>query len=276
MALFAVCALNCVMPLVPTIHRSANYKKMSQVSVFLTVALFISACIVFPYNGKEAPNKVIWRQVYDLDNNTSLVTVKTMNGLEDVMNLVPAAKERECGPDPVSKNVLTQCVYKGAIPTIVVESKKSGEEIIKSDISKPEHHKEDKILLRSVHVKWTAKDSRLCSVVFPEDSPVVLMKLAEFPEPDEGYKSQAIQVASKRGMTAFKREYDQTWDLEITYEVQDMDAPALEGTLGCLYDEWDHNQIPAFTHMKDHLPEWALIGGGKGPGLLTIQKKIAV
>jgi len=276
MALFALCALNCVMPLVPTIHRSANYKKMGQVSVFLTLALLISACIVFPYNGKEAPNKVVWRQIYDLDQNTSLVTVKTMNGLEDIMKLVPEAKERECGPDPVSKNVLTQCIYKGAVPTIVVESRKTGEEIIKSEISKPEHHKEEEILLRTVHVKWTAKDSRLCNVVFPENSTVVSMNLKGFPEPELGYKSQAVRDASKQGMTSFKREYDQLWDLEVTYEVQTKDAPALEGTLGCLYDEWDNNQLPAFTNMKDHLPEWALIGGGKGPGLLTVQKKVVL
>ncbi|KAG0055598.1 hypothetical protein BGZ83_008032 [Gryganskiella cystojenkinii] len=275
MALFALCALNCVMPLIPTIHRSANYKKMGKVSVFLTVALLATACIVFPYNGKEAPNKVAWRQIYDLDQDTSFVTVKTMNGLEAVMDFVPAAKERECGPDPVSNNVLTQCVYKGAVPSIVVESKKSGKDIIKSTISKPEYHKtEAQILLRTVHLRWTVKDSRMCNVAFSENSTIASLRLEGFKDPEQGFSSKSFSPAVRRGMIAFKREYDQPWDLEVVYEVETQDSPALEGTLGCLYDEWDRDQLPAFTHMKDHLPDYALIGGGKGPGLLTVQKKI--
>ncbi|KAI7828967.1 hypothetical protein BC939DRAFT_510827 [Gamsiella multidivaricata] len=287
MALFALCALNCVMPLIPTIHRSANFRKMGQVSVFLTVALLISACIVFPYSAEEAPNKLVWRQVYDLNHNTSLVTVKTMNRLETIMDLVPAAEKRECGPDPVSNNALTQCIYEGAVPRLVIESRKSGEEIIKSEVSKPEHHHdaislgeeieaESKSWFRVVHLKWTAKDSRLCQVNFPTNSSIVVMKLDGFDEPDQGYIATSVKAASRSGMVSFKRKYDQVWDLEVVYRVEDKDAPALEGTLGCLYDEWDQEQIPAFTNMRSHLPKWALLGGGKGPGLLTIQKKVHV
>ncbi|KAG0341745.1 hypothetical protein BG000_008169 [Podila horticola] len=264
MALFSICALNCVMPLIPTIHRSANFRKMGQVSLILTAALLISACIVFPYSAAEAPNKLIWRQIYDLDQDTSTVTVKTMHNLEDIMKGVPAAKYRECGPDPVSNGVLTQCVYKGAVPALVVDSKKTGEEIIKSKVSKAEYHKdaldgdvqaESKTLYRTVHLTWTVKDSRLCQVMFPPktSSRITLLKMAGFDEPEEGFRSATVINASRNGMTAFKREYDQIWDLEIVYE-----------------------QIPAFTDVKNYSPEWALLGGGKGPGLLTIQKKIAV
>ncbi|KAG0205445.1 hypothetical protein BGX28_002975 [Mortierella sp. GBA30] len=286
MALFGMCALNCVMPLIPTIHRSANFKKMGKVSLFMTLALFVTACFVFPYSAGEAPNKLVWRQVYDLDQDTSFVTVKTMNGLDRVMQMVPAAEKRECGPDPVSNGVLTQCVYEGAVPTLVKESKKSGKEIIKSKVSKPEHRRdsstvedqvdESKNLFRTVHLKWTAEDSRLCRVQFPTGSAVVSMKLAGFDEPYQGYRSPSARTASQMGMTGFHREYDQVWDLEVTYEVDDKNAPAIEGTLGCLYDEWDREQIPAFTDTKRHLPPWALLGGGKGPGLLTIQKKVLV
>ncbi|KAF9957000.1 hypothetical protein BGZ70_009679 [Mortierella alpina] len=286
MALFSLCALNCVMPLIPTIHRSANFKKMSKVSVFLTLVLFVSACVVFPYSAKEAPNKVAWRQIYDLDHDSSLVTVKTMNRLDAIMKLVPEAEKRECGPDPVSGGVLTQCVYEGAVPTLVLESKKSGKEIIKHHVSKPEHHRQaipgeereakSKTLLRTVHLQWTAEDSRLCQFQLPASAKVVLLKLDGFDEPDEGFKSAAVVAASRVGMVGFKREYGQKWDLEVVYEVEDKNAPALEGTLGCLYDEWDRDQIPAFTDMKHHLPPWALLGGGKGPGLLTIQKVVSV
>lgn len=292
MALFSLCALNCVMPLIPTIHRSANFKKMGIVSIGLTLLLFVLACAVFPYSAKEAPNKLVWRQIYDLNQDTSFVTVKTMNSLERVMDMVPAAKERECGPDPASNNVLTQCIYQGAVPKLVVESKKTGEEIIKSKVSEPKYHyngisvddeqvKEGKeseqgTLLRTVHLKWTAKDSRLCQVTFPENSLIVTLKLEGYDDPEEGRDSEAVIKASRAGMVGFKREYDQTWDLQVVYEVADKKAPGLEGTLGCLYDEWDREQIPAFTDMRSHLPEWALLGGGKGPGLLTIQKKVVV
>lgn len=266
---------------------------MGLVSIGLTLLLFVLACAVFPYSAKEAPNKLVWRQIYDLNQDTSFVTVKTMNSLEKVMNLVPAAKERECGPDPASNNVLTQCIYRGAVPKLVVESKKTGEEIIKSKVSEPKYHykgiavegeqevkKEEKesskTLLRTVHLRWTAKDSRLCQVTFPENSLIVMLKLDGYDDPEEGHESEPVVKASRAGMVGFKREYDQTWDLQVVYEVADKKAPALEGTLGCLYDEWDREQIPAFTDMRNHLPEWALLGGGKGPGLLTIQKKVVV
>ncbi|KAF9142915.1 hypothetical protein BGX30_001822 [Mortierella sp. GBA39] len=284
MALFSLCALNCVMPLVPTIHRSANFRKMGQVSVFFSVALLISCCIVFPYSAQEAPNKLVWRQVYDLNKDTSYVTVKTVNNLETILDMVPAAKKRKCSPDPVSNGALTQCVYFGATPKLVVESKKAGFEIIKSTVSAPEHRNgvtgeaqiEAKHLLRKVHVKWTALDSRLCAIQFPSNSSLVSLKLAGFDDPDEGYHTPQVDAAIRLGMTAFKRDYDQEYDLEVEYEVENKDSPALEGTLACLYDEWDNEQIPAFTDMKNHLPQWALLGGGKGPGLLTIQKHIHV
>ncbi|KAF9131766.1 hypothetical protein BGW39_001368 [Mortierella sp. 14UC] len=285
MALFSLCALNCVMPLIPTIHRSANFRKMGQVSFFLSVVLLISCCIVFPYSAKEAPNKLVWRQIHDLDKDTSYVTVKTVNNLETIMDMVPAAaKKRKCSPDPVSNGALNQCVYFGATPKLVVESKKTGFEIIKSKVSAPEHHKEligetqveSKYLLRKVHLKWTAVESRLCAVQFPSNSGLVSLKLAGFEDPDEGYRTPIVDAAIHLGMTAFKRDYDQEWDLEVAYEVENKDAPALEGILACLYDEWDNEQIPAFTDMKNHLPKWALLGGGKGPGLLTIQKRVLV
>ncbi|KAF9147359.1 hypothetical protein BG015_011017 [Linnemannia schmuckeri] len=285
MALFSLCALNCVMPLIPTIHRSANFRKMGQVSLFFSVVLLISCCIVFPYSAQEAPNKLIWRQIHDLDKDTSYVTVKTVNNLETILDMVPAAaKKRKCGPDPVSNGALTQCVYFGATPKLVVESKKAGFEIIKSKVFAPEHQKEvigeaqveAKHLLRKVHVKWTAVDSRLCAIQFPSNSSLVSLKLAGFDDPDEGYRTPIVDAAIRLGMVAFKRDYDQEYDLEVAYEVENKDAPALEGILGCLYDEWDNEQIPAFTDMKNHLPTWALLGGGKGPGLLTIQKHILV
>ncbi|KAF9102164.1 hypothetical protein BGX27_011137 [Mortierella sp. AM989] len=285
MALFSLCALNCVMPLVPTIHRSANFRKMAQVSVFLSLALLISACIVFPYNAKEAPNKLVWRQVYDLNNDTSFVTVKTMKNLEVIMKIVPSSRKSECGPDSVPGSALTQCVYVGATPKLVTDSKASSEEIIKSKVSKPEHHREaaediteedSKVLLRTVHLKWTVKDSRLCQISFPSSESIVQLKLDGFDDPEQGYNSSAFKSASKAGMIGFKWNYDQLWDLQVVYKVESKDAPALEGTLGCLYDEWNREQIPAFTDMKNHLPKWALLGGGKGPGLLTIQKKVLV
>ncbi|KAG0345472.1 hypothetical protein BG004_003686 [Podila humilis] len=283
MALFSLCALSCMMPLVPTIHRSANFRKIGQVSLILASALFIAACLVFPYSAAEAPNKLFWRQIYDLDQDTSIVTVKTMHDLETIMDGVPAAKERVCGPDPVSNNVLTQCVYAGADPELVLHFKETGEEIIKSQVSKPKHHKRHgqndvKTMYRTVHLTWTAKDSRLCQVEFPPStrSPIALLKLAGYDEPEGGYNTPDVVQGSRDGMIGFKREYDQRWDLEVVYEVESEDAPALTGTLGCLYDEWDNGQIPAFTNMRNHLPAWALLGGGKGPGLLTIQKKVIV
>lgn len=209
------------------------------------------------------------------------------------MDMVPAAsKKRECGPDPASNNVLTQCIYEGAVPKLVVESKKTGEEIIKSKVSEAKYHYQGTIndgqvaeeeeekgsskILRTVHLKWTAKDSRLCQVTFPQNSSIVVLKLDGYDEPEEGYESESFINASQAGMMSFKREYDQAWDLQVVYEVVDKKAPPLEGILSCLYDEWDSEQIPAFTDMRSHLPEWALLGGGKGPGLLTIQKKVVV
>ncbi|KAF9925846.1 hypothetical protein BGZ65_007538, partial [Modicella reniformis] len=275
MVLYSLCALNCVMPLIPTIHRSANFRKMTQVSLVFTLIIFVVACIVFPYSAKNAPNKLVWRQIYDLNQDTSSVTVKTMNSLEKIMDMIPAAKERECGPDPVSNNVLTQCIYQGAVPKVVVESKKTGEEIIKSEVSEHIYHRgivdgqvEDESsspLLLTVHVKWTIKDSRLCQVTFPENSTIVMLKLKGFDEPEQGYKSESVIAASRAGMLGFKREFDQVWELEVVRQVEHTKEPALEGTLGCLYDEWDNEQIPAFTDMRNHLPPWALLGGGKGP-----------
>jgi len=284
MALFALCALNCIMPLIPTIHHSANFKKMALVSVSLTLALLIATLAVFPYSADEAPNKLVWRQIYDLDQDTSLVTMKTMNRLEKIMEMIPGAETRECGPDPVSNNVLTQCVYSGAVPKLVTESKGSGVEIINSAVSIPTHSpgtageagSAPSALVRTVHLTWNVTDSRLCTIQFPPNSPVVRMNLAGFDEIDQGYGSTAVENTPRLSMLGFKRDYDQVWDLEVAYEVENENAPALEGILGCLYDEWDQGQIPAFTNTKDHLPEWALIGGGKGPGLLTIQKKVYV
>ncbi|KAF9436557.1 hypothetical protein BGZ76_003605 [Entomortierella beljakovae] len=283
MALFSLCALNCVMPLVPTIHRSANFRKMGQVSVFLSVALLISACVVFPYNAEEAPNKLIWRQTYDLDTNISEVTVKTMNNLESIMGMIPSAKGSLCGTDPVSK-VLTQCVYVGATPKIVAESKEPIDDIIKSKVSKPEYHKEkeddpetdSKPLLRTVHLTWKVKDSRLCQVSFPSGTEIESLVLDGFDKPEQGFESPEVKNASQAGMIGFQREFDKKWDLKITYKVKNKDAPAVEATLGCLYDEWNQEQIPAFTAMKNSLPSYVLLGGGKGPGLLTIKKKVLV
>ncbi|KAF9580104.1 hypothetical protein BGW38_003382 [Lunasporangiospora selenospora] len=269
MTLFGICALNCIMPLIPTIHRTANYRMMVQVSLFLTTVLLISACLVSPYNATEAPNKLTWRQLYDLDRDVSLVSVTTMNGLEDLLKTLPGApSHHKCGPDAMSGGVLTQCLYIGAVPPLVTKSKETGKEIIASKVSKPEHRpdSEQNDLLRTVHVSWTAENSRLCKIEFDPKSKIESLTMKGFEEPVDG----------RQILFGIHRSFDREWSVEVVYRVKDQAAEPIEAILGCLYDEWDQGQIPAFTQMKDTLPPWALLGGGKGPGLLTIQKKIHV
>ncbi|KAF9162291.1 hypothetical protein DFQ26_003682 [Actinomortierella ambigua] len=331
--MFSICALNCVMPLIPMMHRTANLRRLGQVTLVITGLLLLSALMVFPYSEAEAPNKLVWRQLYDLDTEASIVAVKTMHHLEPIMDLVPDAQgaKRECGPDPDSKGVLQRCLYEGKVPRIVEEFKKAGKTLLAPKISKPQHHKDKEtgLLYRTTTVEWTIPDSRLCRIqVLNETMPVRAFRLEGFESPKPAasraevlaemmaaaQKEAVAKVAEKKkdedqknnhhhdnsnsnnnkaaslpslpsaivpesallGMTGFQRKFDVLWKVEIEYEVETQHDPLMKASLGCLYDEWDKDQIPAFTDMKNHLPPWALLGGGKGPGLLTIQKAILV
>ncbi|KAF9972610.1 hypothetical protein BGZ73_004235 [Actinomortierella ambigua] len=314
--LFSICALNCVMPLIPSLHRAANFRRMGLVTVIITGLLLLSALMVFPYSEAEAPNKLVWRQVYDLDTGSSLVSVKTMHHLEPIMDLVPDAQgsKRECGPDPDSQGVLQRCLYQGKIPKIVQESKKTGDDkkpLLAPKIGKPQHHKDEEtgLLYRTTTVEWTIRESRLCRIqVLNDTQSVRTFRLEGFDSPTPAASRAEIQAATQElkekrkaaaaaaaaagtgarqtwrtvpesamlTMIGFQHEFDMNWKVEVEYEVQTQHDPLLEVSLGCLYDEWDQGQIPAFTDMKNHLPPWALLGGGKGPGLLTIQTKISV
>ncbi|KAG0224132.1 hypothetical protein BGW42_005310 [Actinomortierella wolfii] len=309
--LFSICALNSVMPLIPSMHRAANFRRMGLVTVIITGLLLLSALMVFPYSASEAPNKLVWRQVYDLDNGSSTVAVKTMDHLEPILDLVPDAQgdKRECGPDPDSNGVLKRCLYQGKIPKIVEEARHKGHKVLVPKVGKP-HYRTDKetgITYRTTTVEWTVRESRLCRLqVVNSTQPVHMFRLEGFESPKPGasrvqvlqemreddkkssatneggdqkesaVKTPMVPESAWLSMIGFQRQFDAPWKVEVEYEVHGKDDPLLQVSLGCLFDEWGEGQIPAFTDMKNHLPPWALLGGGKGPGLLTIQTAIEV
>jgi hypothetical protein len=106
---------------------------------------------------------------------------------------------------------------------------------------------------------YKSKNSLMCRVYFdPEENKEVL---------HHAYvNNNKIRDQNITSLITYVNTYEEPVKFTIEYPTS---SPAPKASLSCFYDEWSHLEIPAFTSLRDNLPENSLLLI-RGQGLVVV------
>lgn len=241
------------MHFLPWVHIAGNQRKSTLAATTVFLFLFTICSSLQPFNGTWSPNKLVFKQEYNAGDALATVTVFTGTGAKSILKAALPAHEFNSMQCEAYKKYLTRCTYEtDLLPKY--GSNATLEELEVSAVFKVC----DDVKCKST-ASYKSKNSLMCRVYF---------------DPIENQLIQHAWVNDKEitgsNISALLSYIDQ-YQQEVTFSVEyPVTEKALIATLSCFYDEWTHNEVPAFTALRSNLPEKAvLLIRGQGLALVN-------
>ncbi|OBZ88842.1 Vacuolar membrane protease [Choanephora cucurbitarum] len=226
---------------IPWLYVAGNQKKALMGSTIAFILLFTICSALQPFNGSWSPNKLLFRQEYTAGNSLATVTLSTATGLAGILKeaLPPHEfKTLECNP---LSAYLTKCTYQ----TDMLPKYGSNLTLHEFVHTNPSKHCDQTHCIATT--TFSSKHSLMCRVQLDMNT----TRIHHLWVNDQEVKSENIT-----SVVTYSNEYEREMRFSVEYPA---DAPSPKATLGCFYDEWTRSEIPAFTTLRDNLPENALL-----------------
>ncbi|KAF7728805.1 hypothetical protein EC973_005431 [Apophysomyces ossiformis] len=235
-----------VLQLRPWIAYAGDKRKATILSGIILLLVFIICWSLPPFNGGWSPNKFVFDLHYNQSEPLATVSLVTATGLPAMLKPILRPTELEtltC--DPVNK-YQTKCTYQtDLLPKYAQDA----------DEYKWDFHKACDSKICRVNGTFVSKNSLLCRIAF---------------DSTDNYKawvgSQDITEGPIGSLISYTDRYEKDVHWGLEYSV-DSDRQA---TLGCYYDEWSNGELPAFSDLRNRLPESVLLLH-RGQGLSLVQ-----
>ncbi|KAG1458229.1 hypothetical protein G6F46_000813 [Rhizopus delemar] len=233
---------------VPWIYVAGNNSKATFGTAFALLFLFTICSALHPFNDGWSPNKLFFRQEYDAGGLLATVNLTTALGIPAVLKEALPLHEYKTAQCTHEKS-LTTCSYQtDLLPKYA--SNATLNEFIFSGLSK----NCDNDTFCQVTGSYQAKNSLMCRVLLNQ------------PVQHAWVDDLDLKQESIRALIIYINEYGRP--VNFGFEYSHDEAPP-KVTLSCFYDEWTEQEIPAFTALRDNLPDSAslLI---RGQGLVIV------
>ncbi|KAI8094094.1 hypothetical protein BDF21DRAFT_375030 [Thamnidium elegans] len=240
------------MHFLPWVHAAGNQRKVTLVTAIAFLFLFTICSALQPFNGAWSPNKLVFRQEYNAGDVMSTVALITATGAQSALKSALPAHEFDTLQCEPYKKSLTRCTYEtDLLPKYASNS--TLEEFVISQVSKVC----DQDYCES-SVTYSSKNSLMCRVYFdPTENKI--------PVQHAWVNSKEIKAANISALISYVDKYQHPVDFKVKYPVDE--TP--KASLSCFYDEWTQSEIPAFTTLRDNLPDNALLLI-RGQGLVVV------
>ncbi|KAI8985416.1 hypothetical protein BDB01DRAFT_788149 [Pilobolus umbonatus] len=239
----------------PWIYLAGHQSEATITSVGVFIFLFIVCSILQPFNGKESPNKVLYRQDYNVSDNFSTITVTSDNNL---YSLLSASLPKE-STDTLHCNMLnshrTTCRYQSKLLPLYAGNSTLNEFVL----SGLEKNCEGSLCITSG--SYTSKNSLMCSTSFESTGHVGIHRV--------WINDQLVEGNNISYVLSYVDHYEQP----VLFRFEYPSDTAHRAYFHCLYDEWVHQELPAFTYFRNNLPEDTIIAI-RGQGLAHVHYDI--
>lgn len=227
----------------PWIHVAGNNKKSTLGAAIIFVFLFTICSALQPFNGSWSPNKLVFKQEYNAGEALATVAVYTATGIKLALKTALPAHEYETLQCEAFKTFLTRCTYQtDLVPKYGGNSTLN--EFVISEVAKVCNGETCKST-----ATYQSKNSLMCRVYFnPEENKETIRKAF--------VNGQEINDRNISALITYVNHYEEPVEFSIEYPSS---SPAPKATLSCFYDEWSQLEIPAFSALRDNLPESSLL-----------------
>lgn len=241
------------MHFLPWVHIAGNQRKSTLAVTIVFLFLFTICSALQPFNGAWSPNKLVFKQEYNAGDALATVTVFTATGARSTLKAALPAHEYETVQCEPYKKFLTRCTYE----TDLLPKYGSNSTLEEFEISKVFRVCDDYNCKSSATYK--SKNSLMCRIYF---DPIENQTIQH-----AWINENEIKGSNISALLSYVDQYQQEVTFSVEYPVT---AQTPKATLSCFYDEWTQNEIPAFTTLRDNLPENAvLLIRGQGLALVN-------
>lgn len=232
-----------VLHFLPWIHVAGNNNKSALGAAIIFAFIFTICSALQPFNGSWSPNKLVFRQEYNAGEALATVAIYTATGLQLALKAALPPHEYETLQCEPFKTYLTRCTYQtDLIPKYGGNSTLN--EFVISEVAKVC----DDNFCKST-ATYQSKNSLMCRVYFdPEENTETIHRAT--------VNDQEIKDTNISSLITYVNKYEEPVKFSIEYPSS---SPAPKATVSCFYDEWSHLELPAFTYLRDNLPENSLL-----------------
>jgi hypothetical protein len=238
---------------VPWVYVAGNNRQVTIVTAVVFLFLFTICSALQPFNGSWSPNKLVFNQQYNVGDAFSTVSVITATGIHAILKSALPAHEYATLECNTFKEFLTQCRYQTDLLP-VYGSNSTLQEFVLSEIQKT---CDDTTCTSSA--TYSSKNSLMCRVYFDPEKNKEPIDRAWV----NGKESTISNISS---LITYVDNYEEEVNFSVQYP-KNGNPP--QARLSCFYDEWTNLEIPAFTTLRDNLPENALLLI-RGQGLASV------
>ncbi|KAI8394077.1 uncharacterized protein BYT42DRAFT_553259 [Radiomyces spectabilis] len=235
--------------LLPWIQLAGNKKKPTLIADLALAVVLVICLAASPYNSSWSPNRVLFNQEYYTTDSLATVSVVTTVGLQSTLRQALSTREYDTlSCDPF--NGQTKCVYETSLTPLY--GRRPGEASV--------HIRESGCANGRCQLNLTtvARNSFICQLQFRLPVYNARAWINQHSVAPEGSLGALVATSPSLGKKIM-------WDIEY---------PDSEGSnqvmLNCLYDEWTNGEIPAFTTLRNNMPESSLLTMRGGVGLVKV------
>ncbi|KAI8877788.1 hypothetical protein K501DRAFT_288222 [Backusella circina FSU 941] len=243
-----------VLHLLPWVHAAGEMRRTSIMTLVILCVLFVVCWSTDPFNGELSPNRIVFNMAHNVPDAVSIVTLSTgaASGIQKRLKqaLSPAEYETlECKKFNVYQ---IKCTYQTPLtPLYARQPEKEVQMMFKKDCDK-----RDKC---QVDIITTVENSLLCRIKLSRTVEDMNVWVNNKSISTDGYFGGVVAYSAEQAKPVH-------WRLEYSERM----VEGVEAQLGCYYDEWTQGQLPAFTTLRDNLPETDLLTIRGGVGLALV------
>lgn len=254
--------------LLPWIHVAGDKRQPTLFFFIMFILLFVVCLIVSPYNRINSPNRVLFHLEYDQAQPTATVELITGGGLQSTLeSYLPKDELNSLECNEQDNGYQVSCKYQTKDVPIYANNKNEYHLKVIENSYHFNNNNDPNVKLnintRQLRIITTVQHSQLCQLKFT--LPVSRAEVnGESIIPTEDHPMYAIMAYTKnRGQPI-------TWDVEL--QEKDFNVYGVQHAvqLSCLYDDWKNGELPAYTNLRNRLPETQAVTMRGGVGLSVV------
>lgn len=233
-----------VLPLLFWVHLAGNQRKVFKVLSLFFGILLVICLFKAPFDANLSPNKLLYRQEYNITSPISRNTVRTNHGVDTLKETLTNEELKTLECQPISP-FTQECSYESKLLPLYA----SQDPYHEASISFNKTCTGEKC---TVEGQFTSKNSLFCQIKFNQHHELIDKVWINQGKPIENQEVKTIM--------SYSNNYDTPIPFGFSYlsSTSSSSSPP-QGVFSCYYDEWYHDELPGFTTLRDRLSSKALL-----------------
>ncbi|KAF7727558.1 hypothetical protein EC973_007432 [Apophysomyces ossiformis] len=234
-----------VLHFLPWVRVAGQHRKAASTTGVL-LGFFFIMCVFLSVFNAGSPNRILFNQYYNVTEPTVNVSLVTETGLQDLLEQsLPSNEADTIHCEPAGDQ--TRCTY--ATDLVPLYARHPGKEV-------------------NVRTQTACHATQCRTNITAIVQNSVLCQLRLDHQIQRAWVNGELIDGDIEALMLYSRTFGKPMHWGIEYGRGSFSS--LKPSFSCIYDEWTHGELPAFTTLRNSLPETALVSIRGGVGLATV------